>query len=724
MISGYEKRRGSGKRERKEMEKDKALLQNTQITDKVKKIIRDFLLLLCAAGLIEICFFNFRSIQSLFYTEHSWEEYTVEYSGVTIYEGGIISIQDDNAVISIQGIGHDVKNIRLDLELLDAIDLFYLESGICYADIDVLDEGSGGIMYRIVMDWPVQPGNLTSQFKWIQTMGEVKSLNVNVRMMAGHLFRINGITLNARKPLDISIIRFLAVWLVLLLCYGLRRQSAWWKEDCRQVTFGKKASLGIIFLVFYGVSGFLMVSNQTITYDAYNPYRELAWALDAGQTSLLEHPSHELEHMENPYDYLTRETAGIEYKYDFAYYNDHYYVYQGILPCLLFYLPLYHLTGLNMPNSLPVFFCSLLFGIGLVCLMRQIIIRYFPKTPFALLVLLTLTGLFGCQLPFFITQPTSHHLTIICAVMLAVWGLYFWISAEKPQQEGYFKGRIAAGSFCMALIAAVRPALLIYSLLAVPLFARIWFAKRESYGKKDKIGIAAVFLIPYVIVAIPVMYYNAIRFGSVFESGFRYNLMNMDAGKISFSLEKMIAAVYGFLIKLPDVRYRFPYLLQPEEWAEINGAGMFSGDTLFGSLIFFNLFLIAAVVVFAKRKQFSQKRLYAFSIILFVLGIFLMILDVEMTGCMTYRYQADFTFALFITAWMGILWLQEACCETASHNAFCRILVTVVLLSVILNSMLWFVPHYTYGNDSYYPFSIAEGNTQLYYDIFYGFNFW
>lgn len=705
------------------MKKDKK--RNKEISDRMKTTVRNLLLLLCAAALIEICLFNFRSIQSLFYKEHTLEEYTVEYEGVIIYDGGLISIQDDAAVISIQDIGHEVKNVRLDLEQLDSIDLFYLENGVCFTQIDVLDEGSSEMMHRLITDWPVLPENLTSQFIWMQTKGDVQRLDVNVHMLAGHLFKINGITLNARKPLDFSMIRFLAVFSVFLLCYGLRRQSGWWKEDCRQITSGKKAVLGLIFLVFYGISFILMISNATVMNDPYIPYKELAASLDAGQVSLLEHPTHELEHMENPYDYFAREEAGFEYKYDFAYYNDHYYVYHGILPCLLFYLPIYHLTGLHMPNSLPVFLCCLLFGIGLVCLMRQIIIRYFPKTPFALLVLLTLTGLFGCQLPFFITQPHTYHLTVICAVMLAVWGMYFWLSSLRWEERPASLFRIFIGSLCMALVASVRPAVLIYSLMAIPLFGRVWFTKREDYSKKDKIRMIASFAIPYVIVAVPVMYYNYIRFGNVFEFGYRYNLTNMDAGNISFSLEKMWAAVYGYLIKLPDIRYKFPYLLQPETWLENNDHTLFNGDTVFGSLILFNIFLIAIVVVFAKRKEFCRKKLFVFSTMLFVLGIFMMIMDVEMTGSVNYRYQADFTFAWFMTAWMGILWLQEANAGKTSHDVFRRILVTVVFLSVIMNAMLWFVPNYIYaGEPYYYSFSLANGNTQLYYEIFYGFNFW
>ncbi len=691
--------------------------RNKVISDRIKPAVRNLLLLLCAAALVEICVFNFRSIQSLFYKEHSWDEYKVEYSGVKIYEDDIISIQDENAVISIQDIDHEVKNIRLDLELLDAIDLFYMESGVCYVDIDVLDEGNSEIMYRLMEDWPIQPENITSQFKWIQTMGEIQRLDINVYLPAGHLFKVNGITFNATKPLDFSMVRMLSVWLVFLLCYGLRRKSGWWKEDCRQITLEKKAVLGIIFMIFYGISCFLMVSNPLIMHDDYNPYQELAWALDAGQVSLLEQPPQELISMENPYDHYAKKAADIDYKFDFAYYDGNYYVYHGILPCLLFYLPVYHLTGLNMPNSIPVFFCCLMFGIGLLLLMRQIIIRYFPKTPFAMLVLITLTGLFGCQLPFFITQSTSYILTVICAVALVVWGVYFWISAKKIGETGYSKGRIVAGSFCMSLVAAVRPTLLLYSVLAFVIFGRAWLTDKEGYEKKDRITMIVLFAVPYVAVAIPVMYYNVIRFGSPFEFGFQYNLTAYDARHVQFSLDRICYAIGEYLFRIPDFNYFFPFINIFASYWNIgaHGVTIFEGSFQAG-LIPFNLYLLAAAVVLEKRKEFQKKGIYLFGLCLMLIGIFLMIYDVELTNVIAYRYQADFSFALFITAWVGILWLQENYVGKDSIKSFQKILLGVVFLSVVMNAVFWFTPSVN--------FPMASGNTQLYYDIYYGFNFW
>lgn len=686
-----------------------------EISGKGKTAVRNLFILFCAAVLIEIFLFNFRSIQSLFYEEHSWTEYDFSLEGANVYEDGLISITDETASITINDLSMDVKNIRLDLETVDSIELTNKENGVCRVDFSITDEGSSQkyqFLHRIILH-----GNVTSQYQWMRAVGNIQDISIDISMPTGHLFRIHDITFNAKKPLDFSVIRLCVIYLVLLLGYGFRRESVWWRKDCIRFGDAEKVVLFAVFFVFYGISWFLMTSNPLVAYDDYTPYQELAWALDSGQVSLLEKPSQALIEMADPYDFLTRMVNQIECKFDYAYYNGNYYVYHGILPCLLFYLPVYHLTGLDMPNSIPVFLCCLLFGLGFCGLMRQVIIRYFKKTPFALYVMITLTGLFGCQLPFFITQPNSFILTVICAVALVVWGIYFWISAKKTEQGGYSKVRIMAGSFCMALVAAVRPPLLLYSVLAFVFFGRAWLTDKEGYDKKSRIVMMILFAIPYMIVAIPVMYYNGIRFDSPFEFGMQYNLTAFNIGHVQFSLDRIYYAIGEYFLRVPDYNYFFPFVNVFEAYwnTDAHSVVIFEGSFHAG-LIPFNLFLLAAVVVVERRRDFQKKGLYAFCLCLSLVGILLMILDVELTSGIAYRYQADFSFALFITAWTGILWMQEFFAEKASYRSFQKILLAVVFLCMAMNAVFWFTP----SED----FPMALGNTKLYYDIFYGFNFW
>ncbi len=78
-------------------------------------------------------------------------------------------------------------------------------------------------------------------------------------------------------------------------------------------------------------------------------YAELAKSMTHGKLYLEEEPPNWLQNMDDPYDrgardQLVKET-GENYLWDTAYYEGHYYVYFGVVPVLLFYLPFYLVTG-------------------------------------------------------------------------------------------------------------------------------------------------------------------------------------------------------------------------------------------------------------------------------------------------------------------------------------------------------------------------------------------
>ena len=56
--------------------------------------------------------------------------------------------------------------------------------------------------------------------------------------------------------------------------------------------------------------------------------------------------------------------AGEWYNWDHAYYKGKYYVYFGVVPAILFYLPYYVITGTHLHNHVLIFFLSLFFTAG------------------------------------------------------------------------------------------------------------------------------------------------------------------------------------------------------------------------------------------------------------------------------------------------------------------------------------------------------------------------
>lgn len=69
-----------------------------------------------------------------------------------------------------------------------------------------------------------------------------------------------------------------------------------------------------------------------------------------------------LSEMENPYDPQARKELGIYYHWDHAFYNGKYYMYFGIVPVFLLFLPYQLLTG----NALTTYKATQIFTVGTI----------------------------------------------------------------------------------------------------------------------------------------------------------------------------------------------------------------------------------------------------------------------------------------------------------------------------------------------------------------------
>lgn len=52
--------------------------------------------------------------------------------------------------------------------------------------------------------------------------------------------------------------------------------------------------------------------------------------------------------MDNPYDPQARVDLGVDYRWDTAYYHGHYYMYFGVVPVFLLFLPFRLITGMSL----------------------------------------------------------------------------------------------------------------------------------------------------------------------------------------------------------------------------------------------------------------------------------------------------------------------------------------------------------------------------------------
>lgn len=234
--------------------------------------------------------------------------------------------------------------------------------------------------------------------------------------------------------------------------------------------------------------------------------------------------------LENPYDRDARVEAGVESRqwndmWDHAYYDGHYYMYFGVVPVLLLFMPYRVITGNPLTTYHATQIFTALFIAGLFLLFAYLTKKFFPKMPLAVYLLLS-TAVAVMSVWYCVSYPALYCTAISSALCMMIWSLYFFVRAvfdEKITKKTFLFA--AAGSLLGALAFGCRPTIALGNLLVIPLF--ITFADKRKLTS-NQWCYTALCVLPYVAVAAGLMWYNNARFGDPFEFGQSYQMTVAD----------------------------------------------------------------------------------------------------------------------------------------------------------------------------------------------------
>ena len=691
---------------------------------KIPKIWKTALLLLLITAVVEIVIFNCRTWQSMAYREIRYPVEQIEVENADRYDDGyfVLTGEDGKGQFYLTGLedllqGTALKNIRIELELPQTLERPDLESGVAKVQLYVRDEGHD--RYAVLEEQAIRPDVEASRYLWLDTYGSVRTLVLDTALSEGEILQIKEICLNARKAFSVSPARMLCVFVLLLILHGLRGNSELWKEDVK--TSGRKELLYAVFLgVFLLLPAYaLNMTNGYVLADMhFRPYQQLAEAFANGRISLLEEPPAALQALQNPYDYTAREAAGLaadtDYLWDTAYYQGKYYVYFGVVPCLLFYLPWYILTGTHLQEVYVIMLLGTFLYAGIWLLCRNVLESPERKCPYAVRMLVCAMVFWGSCITGCMASPDAHDVPKVSGLVFVVWGLYGWsASVKKTDGKGLRLLPLALGSLCMAFAVGCRPNQMLYSLTAIPLFLR--FLKPEGeYGKKQRNKAVAAFLIPYIPVALGLMYYNAERFGSISDFGFAYNLSALDVTKEKMFLDRFAVGIYEYLLRIPRMSYHFPFL-QQGAFAQANGFGhgSFYYTWCYGGLLICKLMLWC--IPAALRKQGDAKGSFltgrdTFALSIFGISIAELLISISVAG-IAWHYLADFAALFLLVGGIGAAVLWNRLRGTIGQAYFRRFLVLAACWSFLYHSCFYLISN------------LRPGNTEMFYRLFYAFKF-
>ena len=451
---------------------------------------------------------------------------------------GTISLEEGRTYLRFLDVDRPVYNLHLDNLTNDDTDPLHADSAFTFA-VEGTDEANSQLVR--FGSWEVAPQAARTHTISLDLTGNAGML---VLQASGYTstyaqypvaFTVTGITANMPRRLQLSLLRFAALWLLFGSVYLLRPRSGLWQRRWLAGNLCDRAAatvLGLILAAFVVVVPFWEPGNSglaTATYNTgywdgestvsfvYQQYGALAHSLLNGRLDLEEDPPAELLAMDNPYDASARDALNIQGgRWDHAFYNGRYYVYFGIVPCLLFQLPFEAITGIqNLAYAPCMVILGLVFLISCYGILSQVVRRWFPQASTAAYLLCVAALVLGSQLYSLLIRPYIYEYAILCGAALLVLGLWLWLAAASTpvNHGGMLTVRLALGSLCVALVAGCRPQMELFALLALPIFWNRYIVHgrlRSRAGVRE----AVAFLLPVVVVAAGLMWYNYARFGS------------------------------------------------------------------------------------------------------------------------------------------------------------------------------------------------------------------
>lgn len=448
---------------------------------------------------------------------------------------------------------------------------------------------------------------------------------------------------------------------------------------------GRREHLLLILLVTALVLGCILPMGASPEWNGErqnhrDQYERMTESVLKGQLHLDYDIDPRLLEMENPYDVGLRESSGIDYEWDHAFYNGKYYLYFGIVPVFLVFLPYRLITGTALTGYHATQLFTTVGMVGMFALMYLLAKRFFPKMRFATYACLT-GALSLLSFWYSSTTPSLYCTAISAAIMLMVWSLYFFTRAvfcTGPEHQNKQIILAFCGAWCGALAFGCRPPVALANLLVIPLLCVFLKQHKMSWKLFGKLFFAAS---PYIVVAVALMAYNYARFENPFEFGQAYQLTNTDQsayGDMVANLDagRIVRGIWENFLSVGERTRTFPYI------------------TFSGALVNFPVLALAfGGCNPAVRRKIRDGGLGGWMAMLTAVPLVITIIDIQWAPFLTERYRMDIYFVMALLCFLVVgFWGMSLKTEDAGLR-FSKLISVVSFLTIFSCVVFWFIPN-------------------------------
>lgn len=289
-------------------------------------------------------------------------------------------------------------------------------------------------------------------------------------------------------------------------------------------------------------------------------YDELATAFSHGSLALEVDVNQELLSLNDPYNPYKRKE--ISYPLDYSLYNGRYYLYFGPVPAL--FLVVLKFIGFGIIGDHPLtfaFVCGMfIFEVLIILHIQKVFFRNIPDWVIWLCILFV--GL-ASPTAWLLTDARVYEVALAAGQTFFLAGFYFNLTSIS--KDTISLKRLLIGGILWSFAIGSRLSLVLtvgFVALVIVLFL-LYHARTRKLDSKVWLPPIIFLFTPMLVGGLFLAWYNWARFGSVFETGFYYQLTSAYLQKfyeILFSPIYILPNSYEYLIGKPKLLSEFPFL--------------------------------------------------------------------------------------------------------------------------------------------------------------------
>ena len=601
----------------------------------------------------ELTIFNINSYRTAF-SKYEQKEYFIDELKLKNLsynkEKSSFVMKEENAYLIIDDLNCKVGTVYINAS---AEDKNAIEYSVMYSDETTKNYREMPSKYLV---------NSIERSKYITCFLSGKSEKIAIKLHAdkGTSIKLDSIKINSKVPFSFNLVRVLTIILIFILLYCLKHIKLFNKtfEEDKQNAVKIIFSTINFFIILIVIIGINTIGKNDDIY-----CKDFAESISKGKFYLEKEPNKELLELENPYDNTlrNRERDG----WDIALFDGKFYVYFGILPELVLFVPYLIIFGKFLPSGVGVLIFSIFATMGLGTLLLEILEKWFSKIPVKIFFYCEVILLSGSVIFNLVGRPEFYEIAVSSALCFTIYGILFSFRFFVQEEKKYVN--LLMGSTFLALSVACRPIALLVSLIILPLIIMKFI--KDIREKNNIIKLIASVAIPYLTIGILLMIYNYIRFKNPLEFGAHYQLTVNDMRNLKYRFMTIPVGLYTAFLKIPHFISKFPFIKTDGE--TINFFGYFYTEDNIGGL--FILVPTTMAILLAHKVQFKNKKIEYLVKSFTIVGLIICIISIVEAGVLQ-RYLTDYAWLLIISSLIILLTIYEEFKSAESRKIFVKLL--------------------------------------------------